>query len=459
MSGKRQKIQYSLALEPVGQGETPVSGYQGTEPFVAKPTTESPAAEQLMEEVCERENLLRAWKRVRRNKGSPGVDGMTIDDAKDYLREHWPGIRSQLLAGTYQPQPVKRVEIPKPDGGFRKLGVPCVVDRLIQQALLQVLQERWDPTFSRHSYGFRPGRSAPQAVAQAQRYIAAGYNVVVDLDLEKFFDQVNHDSLMARVAARVTDKRVLKLITAFLKSGVMEDGLVSPVEEGTPQGGPLSPLSSNLVLDDLDKELERRGHRFCRYADDCNIYVRSHRAGERVMVSVSRFLTRKLRLKVNEAESAGAQPEERKVLGFSISNDGSERHLAPQPLVKSKAQIRDMTRRTRGISLPQLLKELAPYLLGWRGYFGFCQPPRVLTNLEAWIRRRLRSYLWRQWQNGPNRFQQLRRRGVPKFHAAVAAGSPTGFWRMSGHPAVQQALRNPYFAGLGLPRLYVPAQA
>jgi RNA-directed DNA polymerase len=259
MRGKRQKIQYSLALEPVGQGETPVSGHQGTEPFVAKPTTESPAAEQLMEEVCERENLVRAWKRVRRNKGSPGVDGMTIDDAKDYLREHWPGIRSQLLAGTYQPQPVKRVEIPKPDGGFRKLGVPCVVDRLIQQALLQVLQERWDPTFSRHSYGFRPGRSAHQAVAQAQRYIAAGYNVVVDLDLEKFFDRVNHDSLMARVAARVTDKRVLKLIRAFLKSGVMEDGLVSPVDEGTPQGGPLSPLLSNLVLDDLDTELASPG--------------------------------------------------------------------------------------------------------------------------------------------------------------------------------------------------------
>jgi len=274
MSGRRQKIQYSLALEPVDQGETLVSGYEGTEPFVAKPTSESPAsAEQLMEEVCERANLVRAWKRVRSNQGSPGVDGMTIDDAKDYLREHWPSIRSQLLDGTYQPQPVKRVEIPKPGGGVRKLGVPCVVDRLIQQALLQVLQKQWDPTFSEHSYGFRPGRSAHQAVAQAQRYIAAGYSVVVDLDLEKFFDRVNHDGLMARVAARVTDKRVLKLIRAFLKSGVMEDGLVSPVDEGTPQGGPLSPLLSNLVLDDLDKELTRRGHRFCRYADDCNIYV------------------------------------------------------------------------------------------------------------------------------------------------------------------------------------------
>ena len=464
MSGKRQNFQYSLALVPNGRGEASVPGHQGTEPPVAKPIPESPAcAEQLMEEVCGRGNLERAWNRVRSNKGGPGVDGMTIDDAKSYLHEHWPSIRSQLLEGTYQPQPVKRVEIPKPDGGVRKLGGPCVVDRLIQQALLQVLQERWDSNFSPHSYGFRPGRSAHQAVAQAQRYIAAGYSVVVDLDLEKFFDRVNHDALMARVAARVSDKRVRKLARAFLKAGVMEGGLVSPVDEGTPQGGPLSPLLSNLVLDDLDKELARRGHRFCRYADDCNIYVRSRRAGERVMASVSRFLTNKLRLKVNEIKSAVARPEERKFLGFSISNDGSERHIAPKVLVKFKAQIRDMTRRTRGISLPQLVKELTPYLLGWRGYFGFCQTPRVLTNLEAWIRQRLRLYLWRhlwrQWQNGPNRFTELRRRGVPKFSAAVAAGSPTGFWRMSGHPAVQQALRNPFFDSLGLPRLHVSAQA
>src|SRR6516165_4620819 len=453
MTGTRQTIQYSLALELGDQGETPVNGYQGAEPFMAKPAPESPAlTEQLIEEVCDRENLVRAWKRVRQNKGGPGVDGMTIDDAKDYLREHWPSIRSQLLEGTYQPQPVRRVEIPKPDGGVRKLGVPSVVDRLIQQALLQVLQKRWDPTFSEHSYGFRPGRSAHQAVAQAQRYVAEGYSVVVDLDLEKFFDRVNHDILMARVAERVADKRVLKLIRAFLNAGVMEDGLVRPVEEGTPQGGPLSPLLSNLVLNDLDKELERRGHRFCRYADDCNIYVRSRRAGERVMASISRFLTNRIKLKVNEAKSAVARPEERKFLGFSIANDGSERRIALQALAKFKARIQEITRRTRGRSLPQVVEELKPYLIGWRSYFGFCQTPRVLTNLEAWIRRRLRMYLWRQWKNGPKRFKELRRRGVAKF---LAAGSPTGFWRMSGHPALQKALRNPVFDSLGLPRIYI----
>jgi RNA-directed DNA polymerase len=456
MSGLRQSIQQELAREPIERGEAPIAGGPGAEPVVAMAEPESPAATMhLMEKVCERENLERAWQRVRGNKGAPGVDGMTIDDAKSYLREHWPDIRSQLLAGAYRPQPVKRVEIPKPDGGVRKLGVPCVVDRLVQQALLQVLQKRWDPTFSEHSYGFRPGRSAHQAVAQAQRYVAEGYSVVVDLDLEKFFDRVNHDGLMARVAARIADKRVLKLIRAFLNAGVMEDGLVRPVDEGTPQGGPLSPLLSNLVLDDLDKELARRGLRFCRYADDCNIYVRSRRAGERVMASVSKFLTLRLKLKVNETKSAVARPEERKFLGFSISNDGSERRIAPKALDKFKARIRDMTCRTRGKSLPQVVDELKPYLIGWRSYFDFCQTPRVLTNLEAWTRRRLRMYLWRQWQNGHNRFKELRRRGVPKFLAAVAAGSPTGFWRMSGHPAVQMALRNHAFDALGLPRLYI----
>ncbi len=463
MSGKRQKTQFTqmrLAFASERQGETLDADRQGIEPLVAKRITESPAAEvQLMEEVCDRRNLEIAWKRVRGNKGSPGVDGLTIDDTMDYLREHWPTIREQLLDGTYSPQPVKRVEIPKPDGGVRKLGVPCVVDRLIQQAVLQVLQKQWDSTFSEHSYGFRPGRSAHQAVAQAQAYVAEGYNYVVDIDLEKFFDRVNHDRLMARVAERVSDKRVLKLIRAFLCAGVMEDGLVRPTDEGAPQGGPLSPLLSNLVLDELDKELERRGHRFCRYADDSNIYVRSHRAGERVMAGVCRFLTTQLRLKVNESKSAVARPEDRKFLGFRITNDGSERQIAPKALERFKTRVRELTRRTLGVSLQKLVEKLASYLIGWRGYFGFCETPRVLSNLDAWIRRRLRMYLWWQWKNGRNRFKELRRRGVSKFGAAVAAGSSTGFWRMSSHPAVQQALRNHYFDSIGLPRVAASSNA
>src|ERR1700719_3936862 len=435
MSGQRQKNQPEqgvLAFPVESRSDAPKAAAHGTETLMAKRKTESLAGtERLMEEVCELENSKQALQRVKANKGSPGVDGMTVEELPEYLKKQGLEIVEQLRNGTYQPQPVRRVEIPKQDGaGMRKLGIPCVLDRFVQQAVLQVLQKRWYPTFSEHSHGFRPGRSAKQAVHKAQQYIAEGYLWVVDLDLEKFFDRVNHDRLLAAVAERVADKRMLKLIRAFLEAGVMEDGLVSPVDEGTPQGGPLSPLLSNLVLDDLDKELARRGHRFCRYADDCNIYVRSHRAGERVMASMSRFLTQKLRLKVNEAKSAVARPEERKFLGFSISNDGSERRIAPKALDKFKTQVRDKTRRTRGISLQQLIEDLTLYLIGWRGYFGFCQTPRVLTNLEAWIRRRLRSYLLRQWQKGPNRFNELRRRGVPKFGAAVAAGSPTGFWRM-----------------------------
>jgi RNA-directed DNA polymerase len=459
----RPKIQFKqlrLAFAEERRGEPLDAVGQGTEPHVAARTLESPAEdERLMEEVCDRKNLEIAWRRVRENKGSPGVDGLTVEATMHYLREHWPTIRVQLLSGTYRPQPVKRVEIPKPDGGVRKLGVPCVVDRLIQQALLQVLQKRWDPTFSEHSYGFRPGRSAHQAVAQAQQYVAQGYDHVVDIDLEKFFDRLNHDIWMARVAKRVSDKRVLKLIRAFLNAGVFENGLVNPTAEGAPQGGPLSPLLSNLVLDDLDQELMRRGHRFCRYADDCNIYVRSYRAGERVMASVCRFLTTQLRLKVNEAKSAVARPEERKFLGFSITNDGGQRQIAPKTIQRFKERVRELTCRTRGVSLAKLVEPLARYLVGWRGYFGFCQTPQVLSNLDAWIRRRLRMYHWRQWQTGPNRFKELRQRGVPKFNAAVAAGSPTGFWRMSGHPAVQNALRNHYFDSIGLPRLAVTSNA
>src|SRR5712675_383830 len=320
MSDKRQKNQLMLAFTDESRSEAPMVSAEGTESVVAKRGTESLAmGEQLMEEVCERENCKRALKRVKANKGSAGVDGMTVQQLPEYLKQHWPAIREQLLSGTYVPQPVKRVEIPKPDGGVRKLGIPTVLDRFIQQAVMQALQKSWDGTFSEHSYGFRPKRSAHQAVAKAQQYQAEGYRWVVDLDLEKFFDRVNHDRLLAKIAEKVSDKRLLKLIRAFLRAGIMENGLVSPAEEGTPQGGPLSPLLSNIVLDELDRELERRKHRFVRYADDCNIYVRSRRAGQRVMESISRFITQKLKLKVNEAKSAVARPQERKFLGFSFT--------------------------------------------------------------------------------------------------------------------------------------------
>src|SRR5437762_11939190 len=404
-----------------------------------------------MEEVCERENCRQAYKRVKANKGSPGIAARTAGELSGYLKQHWPSIREQLLRGTYQPQPVRRVEIPKPDGGIRKLGVPCVVDRLIQQALLQVLQERWDPTFSEHSYGFRPGRSAHQAIAQAQQYIAAGYGWVVDLDLEKFFDRVNHDKLMGQIAKRVGDKRLLKLIRAFLNAGVMENGLVSPSVEGTPQGGPLSPLLSNLVLDELDRELERRGHHFVRYADDCNIYVGSERAGQRVMESVTHFITHRLKLKVNQAKSAVARPRQRKFLGFSFTSEREpRRRIAPKAIARCKERIREQTRRTRGISLAQMVKEIATYLRGWLGYFGDCQTPSVLQSLESWLRRRLRSVVWKQWKHGRTRFKELRKRGVSKDLAAQTAGSAHRQWRIANSPALAIALSNAYFASLGL---------
>jgi RNA-directed DNA polymerase len=324
MSGRRQKNrpeQEGLAFPADSRSEAPKAVEQGTETPMAKRKSESLAGtERLMEEVCELENCKQALQRVRANKGSPGVDGMTVDELPEYLKQHELEIGEQLRNGTYEPQPVRRVEIPKPDGeGMRKLGIPCVLDRFVQQAVLQVLQKRWDARFSEHSHGFRPGRSAKQAVHKAQQYIAEGYRWVVDLDLEKFFDRVNHDRLLAAIAERVADKRRLKLMRAFLKAGVMEDGLVSPVDEGTPQGGPLSPLLSNLVLDELDRELERRGHRFVRYADDGNVYVGSERAGQRVMESVTRFITNRLKLKVNQAKSAVARPRQRKFLGFSFT--------------------------------------------------------------------------------------------------------------------------------------------
>jgi RNA-directed DNA polymerase len=461
MSGKRQKNQpeqLGLALTPECRSEAPKAGGQGTEPRTAKRMHESPAdTERLMEEVCERENCQQALKRVKGNKGSPGVDAMSVTQLPDHLKQHWPAIREQLLSGTYRPQPVRRVEIDKPDGGgVRKLGVPTVLDRFIQQAVLQVLQRRWDRTFSDHSYGFRPARSAHQAVAQAQQYVSEGYRWVVDLDMEKFFDRVCHDKLMARIAARVSDKRLLKLIRAFLTSGVMENGLVSAVDEGTPQGGPLSPLLSNLVLDELDQELERRGHRFVRYADDSNVYVRSERAGQRVMASLTGFITQRLNLKVNTQKSAVARPAQRKFLGFSFTSATEpKRRIAPKALERFKTRVRELTGRTRGVSLQRMVEELAIYLRGWQSYFGFCETPSVLHNLETWLRRRLRAVLWKQWRRGSRRFAELRKRDIGRDLAAKTAGSAHGPWRLANSRALAFALPNAYFDSLGLPRLVV----
>ena len=450
--GKRQKNQLELAFIPPGRGEAPPPGKEGPETPRASHVRQGPApTKSLMEEICDPGNLKRALQRVRQNQGAPGIDGMTVQELPGYLGDHWSQIRTQLLEGSYKPRAAKRVEIPKPGGGVRKLGIPTVLDRLVQQAILQVLQKQWDPTFSEHSYGFRPNRDAHQAVARAQEIIAQGYGWVVDIDLEQFFDRVNHDRLMARVAERVTDKRLLKLIRAFLNAGILEDGLVRPTEEGTPQGSPLSPLLSNLVLDELDRELEKRGLPFVRYADDSNIYVRSERAGQRVMKSVSDFLTRKLRLKVNATKSAVAKPSDRKFLGFSFSDDPQpKRTIAKQALVRFRYRAVELTGRNRGISLERMIRELVEYLRGWIDYFGFCERRTDLRDLDGWIRRRLRCAAWKQWQTGRRRYRALVRLGVKAERAKAIAGSSRGPWPMSRNVPMSQALSNRYLQKLGL---------
>ena len=455
-SDKRLNIQLRLDFPSAPTGEAWQAGGEDIESLSAVNEPERPAnTSRIMEDVGERENLKKALRQVKGNKGSAGIDGMSVDELGAYLKRHWPAIRAQLLNGTYQPKPVRRVEIPKPDGGVRKLGIPTVLDRFVQQAVMQVLQKQWNPTFSQHSYGFRPHRSAHQPVARAQQYIAAGYSWVIDLDLEKFFDRVKHDKLMGQIAKRVDDRHCLKLIRAFLNAGVMEDGLVSPSVEGAPQGGPLSPLLSNLVLDELDRELELRGHRFVRYADDCNIYVRSERAGQRVMESIKRFITQKLKLEVNETKSAVARPQERKFLGFSFTaGPDTKRAIAPKSLERFKPRIREITRRAKGVSITTTMEELAPYMRGWRGYFGFCETPEVLIALTRWVRLRLRAALWRQWKTPRRRRAALIALRVSGKLSSNTAGSGRGPWHLARSKALSVGLSNAHFKPLGLPPLF-----
>lgn len=457
MGSKRQKKEQQLfAFARESRSESPMAREEGTVLPAANSCTESPtSSDRLMESICDPVNLDMAMAKVIANGGAPGVDGMRVTRLEKYFGRHSDRISGELLAGTYRPQPVRRVEIPKPNGGMRKLGIPAAVDRVIQQAILHVLSPQWDETFSENSFGFRPGRSAHDAVAQAQQYLEEGYTWVVDMDLEKFFDRVNHDVLMSRIARRVEDKRLLKLIRAFLNSGVMIDGLAEATPEGTPQGGPLSPLLSNLLLDDLDRELEARGLRFARYADDCNIYVRSKRAGERVLQSVTRWLDKKLRLQVNQSKSAVDRPWKRKFLGFTFTT-GRKRSIALASRAKFKKRIRELTKRNRGSSLDHVISDLRSYLLGWRGYFGFGQMPSELRSLDSWIHRRLRCYAWKQWKTGKRRFAELRRLGIGKDLAAKLAGSRKGCWHLSRSLALNIALSRAYLIELGLPLLLEP---
>ncbi|KDN57797.1 group II intron reverse transcriptase/maturase [Exiguobacterium sp. AB2] len=408
----------------------------------------------LMEQILSRENLIRALNRVVRNKGSHGVDGMPVQNLRAHVIEHWDTMKVELLSGTYQPQPVRRVEIPKPDGGVRLLGIPTVMDRFIQQAIAQVLSSIYDPTFSDHSYGFRPNRSAHGAVKKAQGYIADGNRWMVDIDLEKFFDRVNHDKLMGLLAKRIEDKRLLKLIHKYLKTGIMINGVVTDNEEGTPQGGPLSPLLSNIVLDELDKELEKRGHQFVRYADDCNIYVKTPKAGNRVMRSVTSYIEGKLKLKVNGNKSAVDRPWRRKFLGFSFTKHREPKvRIAKASVNRMKDKIRDITSRKRPYSMEVRIQKLNQYLMGWCGYFALADTPSVFKSLESWIRRRLRMCVWKSWKKPSTKVRKLTGLGVPKGKAHEWGNSRKGYWRISKSPILHRALGNSYWSSQGLKSL------
>ena len=438
---------------PEGSGRQPRDDGTGASNVTAGSDHSDPEVQvRLMELVVSRENMMRAHARVVGNKGAAGIDKMSVADLKPFLIEHWPRIREDLLADRYQPQAVRGVAIPKPGGGTRLLGIPTAVDRLIQQALHQVLMPLFDPGFSNHSYGFRPGRSAHDAVTAAKAHVASGRRFVVDMDLEKFFDRVNHDVLMARVARKVGDKRVLRLIRRYLQAGLMLDGIETVRQEGTPQGGPLSPLLSNILLDDLDKELERRGHAFCRYADDCNIYVASKRAGERVMASITTFLSKRLKLAVNGAKSAVDRPWVRSFLGFSMTAHKEPRlRVAPKSVTRFKGKLKGMLRPGRSVA--NTIKDLAPIVRGWIGYFRLAEAKGVFEELDGWIRRRLRCILWRQWKRRPTRAKGMMRQGIAEQRAWQSAYNGRGPWWNAGASHMNDAYRAAFFANLGLPSL------
>lgn len=424
----------------------------GASSVTARRRKESPEKKALMEAVVMQENMRRAYARVMGNKGAAGVDGMSVEELKPYLQTQWESIKEGLLEGNYKPQPVRKVEIPKPGGGKRVLGIPTVVDRLIQQSLHQVLAPMFDEDFSESSYGFREARSAQQAVVQARKIVAEGKRWVVDIDLEKFFDRVNHDIVMARVARKVKDKRVLRVIRRYLQAGMMRGGMEEQRTEGTPQGGPLSPLLSNILLDELDKELERRGHSFCRYADDCNIYVRTQRAGERVMASLKHFLAKRLRLRVNEAKSAVARPWQRTFLGYSMTSERTPRlTVAKGSLQKLKGKLQEVIRGGRSVA--QIIKELKPLLCGWIAYFKKIDVKNCLEELDGWIRRKLRSVIWRHWKRVYRRAKELMRHGIAESRAWQSATNGRGPWWNAGASHMNQALPKAYFDAAGLPSL------
>lgn len=455
MSLENAKRQKSTQMElPLGDKGEAQKGQRSGEAQTAMNEIARLGTDRLMEEAVGSANVELALKQVRRNKGSPGIDGMTVDELPHYVAQHWDELRAQLLTGIYQPKPVRRQEIDKESGGVRVLGIPCALDRFIQQCILQVLQPRFDPTFSEYSYGFRPGRSAHDAVGMARHHIQEGRHWVVDLDLEQFFDRVNHDVLMGRLAKRITDKRLLRLIRRYLEAGMMANGIVMDRDEGTPQGGPLSPLLANVLLDEVDKELEKRGHAFARYADDSNVYVRSRRAGERVMEALKGFYS-KLRLKVNESKSAVARVSSRKFLGYSfwVAKGEVKTRVAPKALKKMKDRIRKITSRTGGKSMKMVIAELRSYLPGWKEYFRLAETRGKFQELDCWVRHRIRAVQLKQWKYGPTAYRELRKRGLSERNAQALASRMGHWWKASERGLILPAFPPSYFDRMGVPRL------